>query len=31
MHHERGPVSRMYATVLEAGRIATGDGVELVP
>jgi len=29
MHHERGPVSRMYATVLEPGRIVTGDRVEL--
>lgn len=31
MHHERGPVSRMYATVLEPGRITAGDPVELVP
>ena len=25
MHHERGPVSRAYATVLEPGTITTGD------
>ena len=25
MHHERGPVSRAYATVLEPGGIRTGD------
>lgn len=31
MHHERGPVSRLYATVLEPGRIATGDRVVLEP
>lgn len=31
MHHERGPVSRMYATVLEPGRIGTGDDVVLEP
>jgi MOSC domain-containing protein YiiM len=31
MHHERGPVSRMYATVLEPGRITTGDAVVLEP
>lgn len=31
MHHERGPVSRVYATVLEPGRIATGDPVVLEP
>lgn len=30
MHHERGPVSRMYATVLEPGRIGIGDPVTLV-
>ncbi|MEZ5218355.1 MAG: MOSC domain-containing protein [Ilumatobacteraceae bacterium] len=29
MHHERGPVSRMYATVIEPGTIRTGDGVSL--
>jgi MOSC domain-containing protein YiiM len=31
MHHERGPVSRVYATVLEPGRIATGDPAILEP
>jgi MOSC domain-containing protein YiiM len=31
IHHERGPVSRIYATVLEAGAIATGDVVVLEP
>ena len=31
MHHDRGPVSRMYATVLQPGRIATGDDVVLEP
>ena len=31
MHHDRGPVSRMYATVLRPGRIATGDDVVLEP
>jgi hypothetical protein len=31
IHHEAGPVSRIYATVLEPGRIATGDGAELEP
>ena len=31
MHHERGPVSRVYATVLEPGRIATGDFAVLEP
>ena len=31
MHHERGPVSRVYATVLEPGRIATGDTAVLEP
>jgi MOSC domain-containing protein YiiM len=30
MHHEQGPVSRMYATVIEPGHVATGDPVELV-
>ena len=30
-HHDRGPVSRMYATVLQPGRIATGDDVVLEP
>ena len=31
MHHERGPVSRVYATVLEPGRIAVGDPAILEP
>jgi MOSC domain-containing protein YiiM len=31
MHHERGPVSRVYATVLEPGHIATGDPAILEP
>jgi hypothetical protein len=31
IHHEAGPVSRIYATVLEPGRIATGDRAELEP
>jgi MOSC domain-containing protein YiiM len=31
MHHERGPVSRVYASVLEPGRIAVGDPVVLEP
>jgi MOSC domain-containing protein YiiM len=31
MHHERGPVSRVYATVLEPGHVATGDTVILEP
>ena len=31
MHHERGPVSRVYATVLEPGRIAVGDAAVLEP
>ncbi len=31
MHHDRGPVSRMYATVLQPGRIATGDDAVLEP
>jgi MOSC domain-containing protein YiiM len=31
MHHDRGPVSRVYATVLEPGRIATGDSAVLEP
>ena len=30
MHHDRGPVSRMYATVIEPGEIAAGDPVHLV-
>jgi MOSC domain-containing protein YiiM len=31
MHHERGPVSRVYAWVLEPGTVATGDPVVLEP
>jgi MOSC domain-containing protein YiiM len=31
MHHERGPVSRVYATVLEPGEVATGDEAVLEP
>jgi MOSC domain-containing protein YiiM len=31
MHHRHGPVSRVYATVLEPGFIATGDPVLLEP
>ncbi|MDO8363546.1 MAG: MOSC domain-containing protein [Actinomycetota bacterium] len=31
MHHDRGPVSRVYATVLQPGSIATGDLVVLEP
>jgi MOSC domain-containing protein YiiM len=31
MHHERGPVSRVYASVLEPGRIVTGDRAILEP
>lgn len=31
MHHERGPVSRVYATVLEPGTITVGDSVILEP
>jgi MOSC domain-containing protein YiiM len=31
MHHDRGPVSRMYASVLEPGRIQCGDAVVLEP
>jgi hypothetical protein len=31
MHHDRGPVSRIYATVLEAGTVRTGDIVTLEP
>ena len=30
-HHERGPVSRVYAWVREPGTIATGDVAEIVP
>ena len=31
IHHERGPVSRVYATVLEPGRIQVGDRAILEP
>ncbi|MDX1691769.1 MAG: MOSC domain-containing protein [Acidimicrobiia bacterium] len=31
MHHERGPVSRVYAWVREPGAVATGDEVSIVP
>lgn len=31
MHHERGPVSRVYAMVTRPGRISTGDPVILEP
>jgi MOSC domain-containing protein YiiM len=31
MHHELGPVSRVYATVLEPGVITTGDPAILEP
>ncbi|MDO9175770.1 MAG: MOSC domain-containing protein [Actinomycetota bacterium] len=31
MHHERGPLSRVYATVLEPGSIAVGDVATLEP
>ena len=31
MHYERGPVSRVYATVLEPGRVRTGDAAILEP
>jgi MOSC domain-containing protein YiiM len=31
MHHERGPVSRVYATVLEPGSITVGDAAILEP
>ena len=31
MHHERGPVSRVYATVLEPGLVTTGDAAILEP
>jgi MOSC domain-containing protein YiiM len=31
MHHEAGPVSRVYATVVRPGRIATGDAAVLEP
>lgn len=31
MHHDRGPVSRLYLTVLDPGRIEPGDEVVLEP
>jgi MOSC domain-containing protein YiiM len=31
MHHDRGPVSRVYASVGRGGRIVTGDAVVLEP
>ena len=31
MHHRHGPVSRMYATVLDPGTIALGDEAVLEP
>ena len=31
IHHDRGPVSRVYATVLEPGRVSTGDAAVLEP
>lgn len=31
MHHDRGPVSRVYATVLEPGGITAGDAAHLEP
>jgi len=31
MSHERGPVSRLYATVVEPGTICTGDTITLLP
>jgi hypothetical protein len=31
MHHKHGPVSRMYAIVLEPGEVRTGDTVVLEP
>ena len=31
MHHDRGPVSRVYATVIEPGAISLGDQVVLEP
>lgn len=31
MHHDRGPVSRVYATVLEPGRVTVGDPAVLEP
>ncbi|MGB8858746.1 MAG: MOSC domain-containing protein [Ilumatobacteraceae bacterium] len=31
MHHQRGPLSRVYATVLQPGRITVGDAAILEP
>jgi MOSC domain-containing protein YiiM len=31
MHHREGPVSRVYATVLEQGSISPGDAAILKP
>ncbi len=31
IHHDRGPVSRVYATVLEPGHVVTGDPAILEP
>jgi MOSC domain-containing protein YiiM len=31
IHHDRGPVSRVYATVLEPGGVSLGDAVVLEP
>ncbi|MFZ8998129.1 MAG: MOSC domain-containing protein [Ilumatobacteraceae bacterium] len=31
IHHRNGPVSRVYATVLEPGRVTTGDEVVVEP
>ncbi|MDO8390777.1 MAG: MOSC domain-containing protein [Actinomycetota bacterium] len=31
MHHDRGPVSRVYATVLQPGSVAAGDAAVLEP
>jgi MOSC domain-containing protein YiiM len=31
IHHSRGPVSRVYAVVLDPGVIAVGDAVTLEP
>ena len=30
MHHDRGPASRVYATVVQPGRITTGDEIRLI-
>ncbi|MBI5087391.1 MAG: MOSC domain-containing protein [Actinobacteria bacterium] len=31
MHHDRGPVSRVYATVVQPGRMSVGDAAVLEP